>query len=98
MRRYSDERTPEQLRIAQFWNSGYGPGGPAGYFGTLAAQLATRQHLDERRAARVLAVLHMAIMDASIACYDAKYHYWLLRPYQADPAITTPVGRPNFPA
>jgi hypothetical protein len=98
VRRYSDERTPEQLRIAQFWNSGYGAGGPAGYFGTLAAQLATRQHLDERRAARVLAVLHMAIMDASIACYDAKYFYWVLRPHQADPAITTPVGRPNFPA
>jgi membrane-associated phospholipid phosphatase len=40
----------------------------------------------------------MAIMDASIGCYEAKYHYWFIRPHQADPAITIPVNRPNFPA
>jgi membrane-associated phospholipid phosphatase len=98
VRRLSDTRTPEQLQIAQFWASGYGAGGPAGYFGAAAVELITRQHLDERRAARVLATLHMAIMDASIGCYEAKYRYWYLRPYQADPAITTPVGKPNFPS
>ena len=36
--------------------------------------------------------------DAAICCWDNKYAYWLLRPSQADPAITTPVGLPNFPA
>jgi membrane-associated phospholipid phosphatase len=40
----------------------------------------------------------MAAMDATIACYDAKYTYWLIRPYRADPAITTPIGRPNHPS
>jgi len=95
---YSDTRTPEQLQIAQFWATGAGPGGPAGYFGNLAVQLAGRQHLDERASARMLAVLHMAIMDASIGCYDGKYFYWYIRPYQADLAITTPVARPNFPS
>jgi membrane-associated phospholipid phosphatase len=98
VRHFSDTRTAEQLRIARFWASEYGPGGPAGFFGALAGNLAARQHLDERKAARMLAVLHMAIMDASIGCYDAKYTYWYTRPYQADPAITTPVGRPNFPS
>ena len=83
VRYYSDNRTPEQLAIAQYWASGYGPGGPAGYFGALAAELGTRQHLDERRMSRVLAVMHMAIMDASIGCYQAKYVYWYLRPDQA---------------
>jgi len=94
----SDNRTPEQLAIAQFWATGYGPGGPAGFFGTLADSLAGTQHMNERRASRMLAVLHMAIMDASIGCYDGKYFYWYIRPYQADRAITTPVGRPNFPS
>jgi hypothetical protein len=98
VRTYSDTRTSDQLRIAQFWASGYGAGGPAGYFGALATGLAAQEHLDERRAARMLAVLHMAVMDASIGCYDGKYFYWYVRPYQADPAITTPVGRPNFPS
>ena len=99
VRYYSDNRTPEQLAIAQYWASGYGPGGPAGYFGALAAELGTRQHLDERRMSRVLAVMHMAIMDASIGCYQAKYEYWYLRPYQADAAIRVAdkVSRPNFP-
>ncbi len=38
------------------------------------------------------------MMDASIGCWDAKFAYWYVRPFQADPLITTPVGRPNFPA
>ena len=98
VRWYSDNRTPEQLAIAQFWASGYGPGGPAGYFGSVATELAARRHLDERKTARLLAVMHMAIMDASIGCYEAKYLYWYIRPHQADPAITIPVNRPNFPS
>ena len=57
-----------------------------------------RIHLDERKTARLLAVMHMAIMDASIACYEAKYLYWYVRPHQADLGITIPVNRPNFPA
>src|SRR5215208_4598899 len=40
----------------------------------------------------------MAAFDALIACNDAKYTYWLIRPTQADPAITLAIGLPNFPA
>jgi membrane-associated phospholipid phosphatase len=100
VRTISDTRTPEQVRVAQYWAVDYGAGGPAGFFGTLAAGYATRQHMDERRAARVLAVTQMAIMDAAIGCYDAKYVFWYPRPYQMDAAITIPprVARPNFPA
>lgn len=100
VRYFSDNRTPEQEAIARFWASGYGPGGPAGYFGSVAIELAARRHMDERRAARMLAVMHMAIMDASIGCYEAKYTYWSIRPYQVDPMITIPTGvsKPNFPS
>jgi hypothetical protein len=94
----SDNRTPEELEIARFWASGYGPGGPAGFFGSLADSMAADEHMDERRTARMLAVLHMAIMDASIGCYDGKYFYWYIRPYQTDRMISTPVGKPNFPS
>jgi membrane-associated phospholipid phosphatase len=98
VREISDTRTEEQLRIAQFWATGYGAGGPAGWFGTVATDLTGHRRLDERRAALVLAVMHMAIMDASIACYEAKYHYWYIPAFQADPAIVLPVRRPNFPS
>jgi membrane-associated phospholipid phosphatase len=101
----------EQLRIAQYWQ--FGPPAPgstpeayaavpgwsgAGFFGAKAADLIARHHLDERRAARVYAVMYMAMMDATIGCYEAKYVYQYLRPWQADAAIATPVGRPNFPS
>ena len=33
--------------------------------------------------ARMLAMAHVAGGDAMIACFDAKYHYWFWRPYQA---------------
>ncbi|CAN5349271.1 hypothetical protein BH23GEM2_BH23GEM2_26040 [soil metagenome] len=98
VRRYTDNRTPDQLVIAQFWQGGSGPAGPMGHFGAVATQLASTHHLGERAATRMFAVMYMAMMDASIGCWDAKYAYWYIRPHQADPLITTPVGRPNFPA
>jgi len=42
--------------------------------------------------------LNMAEMDSGICCWDSKYTYWLLRPPQADPAITLMVPMPNFPS
>ncbi|MEO7999186.1 MAG: vanadium-dependent haloperoxidase [Gemmatimonadaceae bacterium] len=90
--------TPDQLVVAQFWQYASGPGGPMGYFTELATASITAAHMNERQTARVYAVLHMAMMDASIGCWDSKYNYWYVRPYQADPAMPTPVGRPNFPS
>ena len=40
----------------------------------------------------------MAYADAHIACWDAKYHYWYIRPSQADPSITTLVPLPSHPS
>jgi membrane-associated phospholipid phosphatase len=45
-----------------------------------------------------LALVNVAMMDAGIAAWDAKYTYWSIRPSEADPAITTPIGLPNFPS
>jgi hypothetical protein len=57
-----------------------------------------KQLFDERRTAHLLALASMATFDALIACNDAKYIYWLLRPTQADPAIKLAIGLPNFPS
>ena len=97
VRRISDHRTPDQLRIAEYWALTTGSL-TAGFWNEEATKRIVRYHLNERRAARALALMHMAAMDATIACYDAKYTYWLIRPYKADPAITTPIPRPNHPS
>ena len=97
VRRISDHRTPDQLRIAESWALTTGSL-VAGFWNEEATKRIARYHLSERRAARALALMHLAAMDATIACYDAKYTYWLVRPYKADPAITTPIPRPNHPS
>ena len=97
VRQFSDTRTAEQLGIAQFWAMTTGSL-VSGFWNEETTKRIERYHLNERRAARALALVHMAAVDATIACYDAKYTYWMIRPYRADAAITTPIGRPNHPS
>jgi membrane-associated phospholipid phosphatase len=97
VRQISDTRTAEQLRIAQFWADGGGTATPPGHWNQIACDLLHEKGVNELRSARALALLNMAEMDAGICCWDAKYFYYLLRPWMADPQITTPVGQPNFP-
>ena len=99
VRRYSDTRTSVQDSIAKFWAMGAGTHTPAGHWNAEASALAVKYRMNEHRATRLLALVNTAMYDAIIASNDAKYHYWLLRPSQADPAITLSVPPlPNFPA
>jgi hypothetical protein len=98
VRDISAARTVEQDSIAKFWALPVGTFTPAGYWNREAADVAAAHGFDERRTARLLALASMAAFDALIACNDAKYTYWLLRPTQADPAITLAIGLPNFPS
>ena len=98
VRRYSDQRTQRELDIAKHWGDGAGTYTPGGHWNRIASDLVTWYNLSEAETARVLAAMNTAMMDAGIAAWDAKYVYWLFRPSQADPAITTPVGLPNFPS
>lgn len=98
VRQISDTRTPEQLRIAKFWADGAGTATPPGHWNQIAVDLLARQGASELEAARVLAYLNLALMDAGISAWDTKYAYWVIRPFNADPAISTPIGRPNHPS
>jgi hypothetical protein len=98
VRRIADGRTEEERRISEFWADGTGTYTPPGHWNAIACQLIANRGLSELESARTLAVLNIALMDAGISCWDAKYHYWLLRPWMADPGITTSVARPPFPS
>jgi hypothetical protein len=98
VRAFSDTRTAEQDSIARFWGMGAGTHTPPGHWNMEASTLAVQHGLNEGRAARLLALLNMVAMDAIIASHDGKYHYWLIRPSQEDPAITLSLPLPNFPA
>jgi hypothetical protein len=79
----STTRTPEQTIQARFWtdhdirqcNDGL-------------LRLAAARGLDLLQTARMLAIAHVAGGDAMIACFDAKYHYWLTPTNRARPSGT----------
>ena len=91
-------RTPEQMQIAQFWADGAGTYTPPGHWNDIASDLIRGAGMSELHAARTLALMNLAVMDAIIGCWDTKYTYWLVRPYQADLAISTPIGQPPHPS
>jgi hypothetical protein len=96
VRRIARTRTPEQTKLAQKWNS-VDPWAP---WNETASAVLLRHHASDADAARVFAVLNAASADAVVACFEAKYHYWTIRPSQADStiALADSVGLPNFPS
>lgn len=98
IRNLSVTRTPEQRATAVKWNYATGSFTPPGYWDLVATDYITASGLDERASTLVLALTTGAMMDAMIACWDAKYHYWTIRPSQADASITLTFGLPNHPS
>ena len=94
VRAISDARTPEQLAIANFWNTGF----TASQLNHLANEMIVEHHRNEVEAARILAYANAAAFDAQIACWDSKLTYWFIRPPQADPRIKTVFAMPNHPS
>ncbi|HEV7595730.1 MAG TPA: vanadium-dependent haloperoxidase [Gemmatimonadaceae bacterium] len=96
VRRVARERTAEQTSIAQRWNAS----DPWARWNQVAADALRRHHASDAEAARVFAVLNAAASDAIIACFDAKYFYWTIRPSQEDTTLVLAdsVDLPNFPS
>ena len=97
VRQISDTRTPEQLAIAQYWQTNQSAVSNAAQNG-IARDLIRSHRVKDVEAARIFFQMQIATWDAAVACFDAKYHYWFIRPSQADPLITTPVGIPPHPS
>ena len=94
------ERNPVQNSIAMFWE--YGAGGRRAYW--LWNELASRYMLEARwddnapLAARAYALTNIASHDASVACWDGKYFYWAIRPFQLDAEFKPLFSTPNHPS
>lgn len=95
---FSKHVTREQLRIAHFWADGVNTYTPPGHWNYIAATEFVEQNFSEARWARNMALLNMSMMDAGVACWDAKYLYFNPRPSQMNNDIKTVTGLPNFPA
>ena len=94
LRSLSQARTTEQANIARFWASE----SPSSRWEVFIQDEIARRGFGTMRAARALALASVATYDAMVACWDAKYVYWLLRPISADPALVTVFSTPPFPS
>lgn len=95
---YSKNATRKNMEIVSFWADGVGTYTPPGHWNAIAVTAFKNQNYSEIRWARNLALLNIAMMDAAISCWDAKYYYFNPRPCQMDSSIKTLTGVPNFPA
>ena len=90
--------TREQLAIVYNWSDGVSTATPPGHWNFIAWPYLQQSGFSEVRVARTLALLNMAMHDAAVSCWDAKYAYFNPRPSQLDPDIRTVIGLPNFPS
>ena len=90
--------TPDQLSTVYKWADGVSTATPSGHWDFIAVPYIQAANMSEVRTARTFALLNMAMHDAGVSCWDAKYFYFNPRPSQLDPNIKTWTGLPNFPA
>jgi membrane-associated phospholipid phosphatase len=75
------------LRAHQYWN-----------------EVLTKKTLEYRlvddppRAALAFVLPFVTLYDAAIACWEAKYSYWAVRPFQLDPEVKPVFATPNHPS
>ena len=75
--------TVGQKRLADEWNLEKGSLTPPGVWNRKAMELAKARGLGTADAARMLAALNVAMSDALVACWRAKFEHWTLRPVNA---------------
>jgi membrane-associated phospholipid phosphatase len=88
------ERTLEQERIIDYWRAK----GPIGAFTGAARELMARERYDLPHTAYALAMVGVAMDDAVIAVWDAKYTWWTERPITADPDLAVYIPTPAYPS
>lgn len=74
-------RTADQTLYALFWNASTG----SYFWDSVAVSLSKQRHKTLLQNARILALLNIAMADAAIACWEAKYYYVFWRPITAIP-------------
>jgi hypothetical protein len=104
-------RTEDQEVIARFWADGAGTETPPGHWNAIAQGVAAIRGNTLAQNARLFALLNMAMADAAIAAWDAKYHFNSWRPVTAirngdndgnpatvgDPTWSSFIATPPFP-
>jgi membrane-associated phospholipid phosphatase len=97
------QRTPAITSAAWFWEMAAGGARGFEYWNQLIQRKLFEHQLDRNppQAARAFALPIIAHLDAVVACWDAKYTYWQIRPPQLDAnlhPLFPPPNHPSYPA
>jgi len=76
-------RTADQSQIALFWADGAGTETPPGHWNSIAQEVAAMKGNTLEENARLFALLNLAMADAAICAWDAKYAFSFWRPVTA---------------
>ena len=76
-------RTEEQTEIALFWADGAGTETPPGHWNSISQIIADVRGNTLEQNARLFALLNIAMADAAICAWDAKYTFHFWRPVTA---------------
>jgi hypothetical protein len=104
-------RTPDQQQIALFWADGAGTETPPGHWNSIARGVGTARGNTVIENARLFALINVAMADAAICAWEAKYSFDVWRPVTAirnadtdgndatasDPAWSSLIVTPPFP-
>jgi membrane-associated phospholipid phosphatase len=104
-------RTADQQQIALFWADGAGTETPAGHWNSIAQDVATARGNTAIENARLFALINVAMADAAICAWEAKYAFNYWRPVTAirnadtdgndatasDPTWSSLIVTPPFP-
>lgn len=91
------QRTPRTNHRATYWEV-HGGARAHTLWNEIARTKLLENRADARATARVLATLNIAMADAGVACWDAKYAFWYLRPPQLDAELKPLFAPPNHPS
>ena len=87
-------RTTAQADTARYWATE----APSSRWEVFMEDELKTHRLGSVQTARALALASTAMYDAMVACWDAKFFYWLERPITADSTLRTALSTPPFPS
>jgi hypothetical protein len=94
LRRIAAARTTAQADTARYWATD----APSSRWEVFMEEELASHRFGPMHAARALALASVAMADAMVACWDAKFFYWLQRPVTADSTLRTAISTPPFPS
>ena len=94
LRQLATSRTTAQADTVRYWATD----APSSRWEVFMDDEMASHRLGAMHAARALALASTAMADALVACWDAKFTYWLERPITADTTLKTAISTPPFPS